>query len=490
MDAENKDRRIANYIRSRLQMVPEEIHLRINVDGHPLPRRNLFQSIEAECQKFLNKPKQVRWLVLTGLRGVGKTVLLSQTFSDLLKKHGGYINLLYLNNDDIVRNLNSSLYEVLNTYQQLLGVTFSGSAKPTIIFVDEIHFDTNWANTVKTFYDRGGSVLFICTGSSSISFQMNADIIGRRAVVQSLYPLSFTEFLNLQSSRKKQPAQINLPTGLKEKLLKATYYSKSALDAYRKLKRLESEVRKCSLQYDNQIINYYLCYGNMPIALSGTQVATQQALRKAITQIVNLDLVNLANFNQSTLGSISELLFILADSGDTVSNNKMAQVLKINEITLKEIYAALVQTGLLIRVPALGNNLSQIKKPARYGFASPALRFACQSLVSDPLIGNKKRGNLLEDLACLHYQREFMDENRGTLYWPYSAQEQADFILDVINHHKLAIEFGLGYKDIKQVRNSLQNHKCQYGLVFSDTPLKVNENANVISIPLDYFYLM
>ena len=32
--------------------------------------------------------------------------------------------------------------------------------------------------------------------------------------------------------------------------------------------------------------------------------------------------------------------------------------------------------------------------------------------------------------------------------------------------------------------------KCRYGLVFSDKALSLDQDANIVSIPLDYFFLI
>ena len=100
-----------------------------------------------------------------------------------------------------------------------------------------------------------------------------------------------------------------------------------------------------------------------------------------------------------------------------------------------------------------------------------------------------RQGKLLEDSIGSHLYREFILRSDGVIRYD-SAQGGADFILQIGNSKKIVIEVGLGSKDKKQVISTMQKIKSDYGVVFSNTELILNEEMNILSVPLDYYFLM
>ncbi|MCK5459545.1 hypothetical protein KAI52_00340, partial [Candidatus Parcubacteria bacterium] len=100
-----------------------------------------------------------------------------------------------------------------------------------------------------------------------------------------------------------------------------------------------------------------------------------------------------------------------------------------------------------------------------------------------------RQGKLLEDSIGSHLYREFILRGDGIIRYD-SAKGGADFILQIGNTKKIIIEAGLGKKDKKQVINTMNKIKADYGVIFSNTELKFNSMLNIISVPLDYYFLM
>jgi len=71
-----------------------------------------------------------------------------------------------------------------------------------------------------------------------------------------------------------------------------------------------------------------------------------------------------------------------------------------------------------------------------------------------------------------------------------SAQGGADFILQILNNKQIIIEVGMGDKDKKQIINSIKKIKSDYNLVFSNSELKIDQDLQIVFIPLDYYFLM
>jgi len=95
----------------------------------------------------------------------------------------------------------------------------------------------------------------------------------------------------------------------------------------------------------------------------------------------------------------------------------------------------------------------------------------------------------LEDSIGSHLYREFIMRNQEAVRYD-SAQGGADFILQILNNKQIIIEVGMGDKDKKQIINSIKKIKSDYNLVFSNSELKIDQDLQIVFIPLDYYFLM
>ncbi len=142
-----------------------------------------------------------------------------------------------------------------------LGTSYERISRNTFFLIDEIQRDPHWPRVLKTFFDRSDKLMFLCSGSSALNLQGNADVVGRRASVEPLYPLSFTEFELL----KNKILPIN---GLKESVCSALYSSDPTEDKFGQLKELEPSVAQYWSQIDRLDWPYYLRFGGFPFALT------------------------------------------------------------------------------------------------------------------------------------------------------------------------------------------------------------------------------
>ena len=449
--------------------------------------RPLQLELQGLLENFIGGDQQQRWVVIPGLRGVGKTTLIKQVDNWLSQNHnqGQRFDQIYISLD-IVVNLGGTLLDVFEVYQDIVGQYLEDIDSPTFLFIDEVQMDGGWAQTLKTVYDRNPNIFLICTGSAATYLQMDADTAGRRASIKRLYPLSFVEYQWL--TYQKQP-----PAGLKEKLIEACYWSKTAEEVVSKLKVIEPEINQAFGQYDRQTISHYLEVGTMPFSLQRGRDDVYQALINNVDQIIIKDIRRRRQFNFSldSVETIKRLLFILAvDSRLKLS--KMADILSTSRAQLVKMLEALMAAEVLLKVAAHGNNVASSRKPARYQFASAALRAAHSGISGNLGQVQTMRGQLLEDVACLHYYKEFRLGLVGQLVYPYAKTDKGycDFILKLAHLRKIAIEFGLGSRNQSRVVKTMKKIKCDYGLVFSKNQLKLYKQDNVVNIPIECFFLM
>jgi len=449
--------------------------------GKLYPTRNIYIKLKQYVDDFIKKSSEKRWVIIPGLRGVGKTTILAQIFSHLESTENENVNKLYFSLDDAINILDISLKDIIAGYEQLIGTSFEKLVKPTFIFIDEVQSDPKWAITLKTLYDRTKKVFIICSGSSALHLQTNADV-ARRAHLEKLFPMSFTEFQKIKYNV--------LPIkDLKKELKLSLYYSEDAEMVFQRLKALENKINKYWSQVDRLTIREYLSKGNLPFTINEPDDRLlYNAIDTLLDKIVINDIKELSKFSKSTLGTIKRLLFLLADATDVMSLNKLSTLLSATPVTIANILRYLENAELLIRVPPYGSNVSKVKKPSKYLFMSPSIREQLLSISGNQATMQMRQGKLLEDASGLSLYREFVIPHKGSLTYD-NSEKSADFILEIENKRKIAIEVGMGKKDGSQVKKTTKDRKCDYGLVFSSSELYLDKANKMVKVPLDYFLL-
>ncbi len=474
---------ILKYIQNQLVQVPFRLRAYTQDEqGKEYPQRNIYLKIDKYLKDFLVKPEaRDRWIIIPGLRGVGKTTIMAQLF---LNHHQeiDHMRMLYISLDEVVNVLGSSLRDVLAAYEQILGESFEKLTKPLFIFIDEAQYDPKWASVLKSVYDRSNKVFVVCSGSSAVSLQTNPDVI-RRSIFQKLFPTSFTEFLMIRDG--KLPAK-----DLKENLKEALFNADSAKDAFEKLQKHRQSVVSVWSSIDRHLVDEYLKIGTLPFAIRMKDEArVYQTISLLLDKVINQDVQSLGRFDTKTLVHIKRVLFLLAES-DMVSVQKLAKTLETSVNTIANILEVLEQSELLIRIMPYGSNSKKIRKPSRYQFMSSAMRSAFLSIAGNEQIFIGQKGRLMEDIVAMTLHKEFVANSRGALNHD-SSKGSADFILTIAEKNIIPIEVGIGEKLGTQVRKTMKKiGSAKYGIVICSNDLTLLEDANIVKVPLDYFLLI
>lgn len=481
----NRNQELLNYIQTQLAENEERLLVKLDnqsIAGNPLSPRELYKILQDNINNFLNNLQPFeRWIIMPGLRGVGKTTLMIQIFL-WLKQVKKIQNVIYISLDEIIAL--ADLKEVLATYEQLLGEKFYQLKKPVFILIDEIQFDSSWAEVLKIIYDWNENVYILCTGSSSVNLQMGADIHGRRAQICRVFPLNFREYQLIYH-------QIPPNHKLSRRIFDILYCSANAQEVYDGLIKISGHVDQQWTVYKKNSLDHYFDIGTMPFAFYKESFTAYEALKNMMQRILTEDIRTNLNPQLNTLHHIEQLIQILADSGDFVETNKLTNLLQISRVQLLNILDALVKAEFLTKIPACGTNITVSRQPVKYTFMSPAMRVAQRSIKSTKAMRLASQGLVLEDIAALHYHREFTTQGKGLLTHPYNKKgEMTDFILKTTDNQQIAIEFGLGNKNTSQAIKTMKKFPCKYSLIFSKTDVKLDPKLQIINIPLDYFFLI
>src|SRR3989339_1223504 len=381
---------ILKYLQNQFVQAPFRLRTYVQDErGKKYPQRDIYPQIDKYLRDFLhNHEAHDRWVIIPGLRGVGKTTILAQLFLNHYQEVGN-CRMLYVSLDEVVNVLGSSLKDVLSAYEKIIGESFEKLTKPVFIFIDEAQYDPKWASVLKSVYDRSNKVFVVCSGSSAVSLQTNPDVI-RRAIFQKLFPTSFSEFLMIRDGK--------LPTkGLKQNIKDALFGADSAKDTYEKLKNLKQSVVSAWSSIDRHYVDEYLKIGTLPFAIRmKDEVRVYQTISLLLDKVINQDVQSLGRFNNKTLIHIKRVLFLLAES-DVVSIQKLATTLEVSVNTISNILEVLEQAELLIRVMPYGSNTKKVRKPSKYQFMSSAIRSAFLSVAGNLQVFAQQKGRLMED---------------------------------------------------------------------------------------------
>lgn len=473
--------KIDSYLRNQLAQADKRLKAyTVDREGRNYFKRSSALILRKYLKDYTQYGKEPRWIAVPGLRGVGKTTLLAQLYTEF---RCGPNYKLYISLDEAKTVLGVSLSDILIVYEEILGVVFENLKEPVYIFIDEIQYEENWALILKSLYDRTKKVFIFCTGSSALSIQSNPDI-SRRVVFEKLYPMSFTEYMMIK--KRKTPI-----AGLGSDLREAILNSETAEKLYLSLQKSHRSVNAYWSNIDRLEIDKYLRYGTLPFTLQYNQEPLiYEQIERTLTNIITKDIPQLGKFDQTTISRMTQILYTIASS-DITSLQSLTKNLGMSITTLAEILEVFEKSEVLLRVYPDGSLFGQVKKPSKYLFLAPAYRSMFFNLIGSIITYDNYKGKLLEDAVGLYLSR-ILGLRFGSALTYDIAPNGADFIvtLNTVKNKRIPIEIGFGSKTFAQVKQTMAKINASYGISVSSSQLVLNEEKDIVSVPLSFFLLI
>ncbi len=471
--------KIEEYLRKQLNNVNvvADSYIR-DAEGNEIPGRNIVVKLKSYANNFVAGDRNIRWVVMTGLRGVGKTTALMHIYASLPNN----INKLYLSIDRITELFGVSFFDVLNVYEEMLGGSFEQIKQPLFLFIDEAQYDKKWAVVLKDVYDRAHNVFIFTTGSSALEFNMNIDSV-RRPVFEKMLPLTFTEYLKLKTGTFEK-------RGLSADIRSAIFNSNSAYDVYTAIQALEPRVKQYYTKILPNEVKDYITKGSLPSLLFlPDDVQKFERITQSLKRVISDDIAQLYNFDTKTIRKIPMMLYNISQA-EQVSYESFKKVpIEIDRHTAKSVIDALINTEIILRIPAYtASHSAQIRQPSRYVFLASAFRASFFQLTESISNTEDIMGKLAEDVVALYFYKNISKFAQSFI--SYDAESGgADFIIGA-ESKKIVVEVGIGKKDYRQVIQTAKKVNPTYSLVISKSGLQYSEEYNAVKIPLDYFLLM
>jgi predicted AAA+ superfamily ATPase len=446
--------------------------------------REEYFKIQECLDEYLEGNLEKRFIVLPGLRGVGKTTILFQLYEYLLnEKNIPSENILYISMDQIVNYFQTNLLDAVDTFlEDTHKVDRINLAKKLFIFVDESHFDKKWAISGKIIFDSTENIFLICTGSSAVNLEITGDV-ARRIKKVPIFPNNFKDHLLLKHN-------INLGEEFSQSLKNLVYFGKE--EYIEEAINLENELNERLLDLNNspkiEFENFLKAYG-FPYTLNDDEYESYEKIYNEVENIINIDIPSVKSLNTSTLDTIRLIIIYLAlqRSGGT-SNTKLAKYFSISSTSVKNILDVLEKTQLMFSVKPYGGPSKILKKPWRYYFLSPSLKTAvnfemkkysldsrkCLGALGETLVGSSLFKMIKTDFSLM-----------GLFYPPDKGS--SDFLIRTNLEDLVPIEVGVGKKTKSQLVRDINKYNSDYGILVSNRYNRIKKENNIIHIPLINF---
>jgi len=447
--------------------------------------RGEYYKIKKYIDEYLNDNDGAeRFIVMPGLRGVGKTTILLQLY-DYLKntKKISKNNILYLSMDDIVGNFNINLLKIVDYYLNLKHKVNKAFLNEKIfIFVDESHFDKNWAISGKIIYDNTKNIFLICTGSSAIDLEVNGDV-ARRSLKEPIYPNNFGDYLTLKYN-------IDDYCNFSKSLENLIYFGEEKYleEAIHLEEKIETKLYDTK-NHPKNVFNDFLKTHGFPLSLKLDDKRVYSKIFSLIKKVIEVDIPAIKSFNSSTTINIRRILiYIAALRSELISTHKIANYLSMSPKLVKDILDVLEDTQIIFNVKPYGGAGIIMKKPWKYYFLSPSIKAAINYDIGRFNLNNSKcLGMLAENyVASTLFKMNQMSYPFMGLFYP-PEKKGVDFLLRTKLDDMVPIEVGIGKKTKSQLTRAINKYDCDYGVLISNRYSTIQRHNDIIYIPLPSF---
>ncbi len=418
-----------------------------------------YDILKNKVDKYIENGKR-ELILLYGLRGLGKTTLLSQIYHYARLKIEPN-RVLYFSMDELKLN-DINLMDALKAYSEIFGINLY--EEKIILLLDEVQYEKHWDLVLKNLYDTT-NIFIIATGSSALKLRESPDL-ARRALHKPIYPMTFREYLYLTKN-------IKIESLFEEVILN------NNLDNF---KKVYAKVYSLILEED---VKKYLRVGSLPFALEDDELDVYDKIYTMLERIIYKDVREVRDFNMETLDKAFKLLYLLANpKGERYSYESLANTLEIAKGTLINLVDVLEKCELLFKIYPYGSIEKKVRKSQKIKFLPVPIKTALWHKMG-VVIDDVCYGSLLEDVVAFYLYLFCKKKGYNLSYEPKKGG--ADFILISPYMEKIVIEVGLGKKSSKQVLRSMERVKAYRGIVIGDE-LKVEDN--ILHIPWKGFLLL
>ena len=382
------------YIRNQILIMPMKVNQELSYKNKKFNKRSDYDNIINYVDKFLNGENLNRFLVLPGLRDVGKTTILFQVYEYLLKEKSiNPQNILYFSCDRLKRTGTVDIFEVINFYCE----TFHNSiidtlSYPVFILIDEAQYDQEWALKGKLIFDSSKNIFMIFSGSSALKLSNNPDA-ARRLLNIPIYPLTYSEHLKLKYG--------NFKNDISDSIIQMIFNGK--IDDNAEIERRMINIYSNFQNYDLSEWEYYLQFGGFPSSFYQDTNDITKKIIDMVEKVVTTDMNNIEGINSNTQDLAFQILnFFAFQNPGEVSIGSLSNLFDAPKLQVTKVLDILEKTQLIFHIEAFTSSVKRTTKPHEYFFATPSLKHNLALDVGNAMLEDETAyfGKLLESYVA------------------------------------------------------------------------------------------
>lgn len=475
-----------DFLQNQINYVPILLDEELTHKNKKFNHRNDFKGITDIIDDFIKGDNIDRYIVLPGLRGVGKTTILYQIYDYLLNdKKINQNQILYISCDylkktmhecDILKAIEYYIREFHNSSIQTLN-------KEIFLLIDEAHFDKDWSLAGKIIHDLSKKIFMVFTGSSAIKLDFDKES-SRRMINQTICPLNFSQYLKLKHDYDAGP--------MSQSLLNMIFTSEIE-DAVILESKINSDLLNLK-DYTTDDWENYFRIGGLPLVMHDKNPRkSYRKIFRSVDTVVTKDLGAVKNITTNAEDQALRLLKFLAQKrpGET-SQNTLSDIIKAPYSTVGSLLRLLEKTQLIFHYEPYAGANGRARKSWQYYFASPCIRHAINKQFGVSSIKKDDYdGILLENFVASSLFNVMNNEN----YFDFDTYFQlgknsVDFIIKKEFDQPIPIEVGLGKKNKNQIKGAMNKLNSSHGIIISNTTKKIEKKDDIIYIPIKTFGLL
>lgn len=361
-----------------------------------------------EAMQMLRHESIRRFVVLSGVRRVGKTTILYQLIDNLIEKGVNPRNILYVSFDNPIFKL-INVETALSVYEAMYPIEGE-----RYLFFDEIQYTEDWELWMKVIYDSRKDIRLVATGSASPILEKGATDSGTgRWSILKIPTMTFYEYCLILGLEDPVPNMIP-PCEL-------VNMSTSQL----------SELTSRFLPLRNHF-NRYLTIGGFPeLVLANDDSYAQRMLREdVVDKVIKRDVLSLFGIRNPLLME-KLFLYLCINSTQIFSTSTAAKELENTSGATVESYIDALEMSNLIYLSkpiSVGSKGALKGKPKIY-IADAAIRNAVL-MIDDVLTDESELGTMVETAVYRHMAAFYQGAPVQVGYFRNAKQNQKE--VDVV----------------------------------------------------------
>lgn len=315
-----------------------------------ISERDLLPKIEQKVNTFLKKGG-LNIILITGLRGTGKTTILKT----IAKQHDD----IYTSGDFLKTNSID-----IKDITQLVK-----SEGKRIVIIDEIIYLQDWPIKLKIDSDSNQNILYLISGSSAMQLSELSQDISRRLDIYKIKPLSFREFLRIKH---------NIILEKQEKISELIFGEKSR-------EKIFIELNKIKNTLPENINALFKEYYDLQFPFLINEFDTRHKLIQMVEKIIYKDLTQIENILSQHLKD-ADLIVKFLTTNEKTSYLNISNNLGIGKDLVSKIILLLEKADLISILPDIIPT-RELRGNKKIVFTAPSIRLALNQVNREEVTG-------------------------------------------------------------------------------------------------------